>query len=409
MSLKADARAKFLAAMFKAYYETNFERNYYLNDIKKREFGFLYWNNNKFLRHLGFWDVESLKEHIKNDVPQHIYSSAARYEVPDAQQMKLKSYQDCDLIFDLDVDHIPTPCKIDHDQWVCKQCGKTGRGSAPKVCPVESCNSISFRELAWECQKCMETAKAEITTIVEDFLSPDFGLDVQNDLFIVFSGRRGYHIHIEKEAVRSLDSNARREIVDYLTGKGLVPSFHGLNPNAQKKPATNDGGWRGRIAKLVVKLLKESSIEELQKILPRRGDILQIKSDLVFQLESDGPPWTYPNIGEKTWQKLLQVAIAKYAGKIDEPVTIDIHRLIRLPGSLHGKTGFLVKKLEFHDLELFDPFSQAQVFSGEKEVFVKTTPKFQMQNEVFGPFKDERVELPLSAAVYLLSKNLATL
>ncbi len=400
-------RRNFLTQMFKHYYDTRFEENYFLTDIEYREFGFLFWEIKKFIRHLGFINLKNLTNHLRSQIPQHVYSSAARYEAPDAGNMKLKSYLDCDLIFDLDIDHIPTPCKKEHDKWKCKSCGTGGIGSTPKVCLSKNCNSKSFQELTWECENCMNVAKSEIIFIIEEFLSKDFGFNLNEDLFVVFSGRRGYHIHIERESVRLLNTNARREIVDYITGRGLVPSYHGLNPNASKKPSIYGEGWRGRIARLVLKLLKDSSPDQIQKILTKQVDIIEAQREIVSQLNSNEPSWSFVNIGEKTWHKLIKSAINIYGGKVDEPVTIDIHRLIRLPGSLHGKTGFLVKKLSFSELEKFDPFSHAQVFAGEKKVKVLESPEFKIRNETFGPFKDKSIELPMNAAIFLLSKGLA--
>lgn len=409
LSDKLVNRREFLTQMFRRYYESRFDETFFLNDIEYREFGFLFWENSRFVRHFGFLDFSSLKNHIQSEVPQHIYNSAARYEIPDAPNMKLKSFLDCDLIFDLDIDHIPTPCKKEHDEWQCKSCGTTGRGSAPKRCLAKNCNSNSFQEKTWECEKCMDIAKSEIIFIIEEFLSKDFGLNPKDDLFVVFSGRRGYHIHIEKESLRQLNTNARREIVDYITGKGLVPSYHGLNPSARKKPSIYEAGWRGRIAKLVLRLLMETSSDQLQKIFTKHVNIAEAHQEIVSQLNSNDPSWSFTNIGEKTWMKLINTAIDKYRGKIDEPVTIDVHRLIRLPGSLHGKTGFLVKKLSLNELDTFDPFSHAQVFVGEKELFITETPQFRIGDETFGPFKNKTIELPMSAAIFLLCKGLARL
>ena len=409
LSEKEINRQQFLAQMFKNYYLSKFDEKYCPTDIEYREFGFLYWDYNKFVRHLGFLNFKYMSEHINSKVPQHVYCSAARYESPDAPNMKLKSFIDCDLIFDLDIDHIPTPCKDEHDKWICKTCGATGIGTAPKVCPSKTCSSNSFQELTWECEKCMEVAKSEIFYIIEEFLSKDFGLNPKNDLFIVFSGRRGYHIHIENESIRDLGTNARREIVDYITGKGLVPSYHGFSPKAQKKPSIYDNGWRGRMARLVLKLLKESSPEYLQAILTKHVNIETAQKEIISQLNLKKPSWSFTHIGEKTWLKLIETAVKRYGGKIDEPVTIDIHRLIRLPGTLHGKTGFLVKKLSLIELEKFDPFSHTQVFRGPRKINVKEAPQFRIGEETFGPFKDEYVELPMSAAIFLLSRGLAYL
>ena len=71
---------EFLTQMFRRYYESRFDETFSLNDIEYREFGFLFWENSRFVRHFGFLDFSSLKNHIQSEVPQHIYNSAARYE-----------------------------------------------------------------------------------------------------------------------------------------------------------------------------------------------------------------------------------------------------------------------------------------------------------------------------------------
>ena len=48
-------------------------------------------------------------------------------------------------------------------------------------------------------------------------LKEDLGF-AQKDIRVFYSGHRGYHVHVESEAVQTLDAIARKEIVDYLTG-----------------------------------------------------------------------------------------------------------------------------------------------------------------------------------------------
>jgi DNA primase small subunit len=59
---------------------------------------------------------------------------------------------------------------------------------------------------------------------------------------------------------------------------------------------------------------------------------------------------------------LQQQALAAKSGEADEPVTSDIKRLIRLPGSIHGKTALRVVPLRIEDLETFDPLRDAVAF-----------------------------------------------
>ena len=87
-------------------------------------------------------------------------------------------------------------------------------------------------------------------------------------------------------------------------------------------------------------------------------------------------------------------------------MTHDIHRVIRLIGSLSGKTGFTVKELTRDTIEDFDPFGDALAFTeGALKVVVPNrgieVPKFTVDGELYGPYNDERVEVPLAAAIFL--------
>jgi hypothetical protein len=75
---------------------------------------------------------------------------------------------------------------------------------------------------------------------------------------------------------------------------------------------------------------------------------------------------------------------------------------------LHGKTGF--KKVEFPVAHIrdFDPLKSAVVFkNGTVTVLVSYAPEFRVADEVFGPYKDQEVELPTAAAMLLICKGRA--
>jgi DNA primase small subunit len=96
------------------------------------------------------------------------------------------------------------------------------------------------------------------------------------------------------------------------------------------------------------------------------------------------------------------------SAKIDTVVTTDIHRLIRMNGTLHGKTG--LKKIEFpaQQLEDFDPFTQAVAFKkGTAKVLVSDAPEFRLGGNMFSAFKNVKVELPVAAAIMLILKGRA--
>ena len=93
---------------------------------------------------------------------------------------------------------------------------------------------------------------------------------------------------------------------------------------------------------------------------------------------------------------------------VDTVVTTDVHRLIRLTNTLHGKSGLMKVAFPTSEMEEFDPFKEAIAFKeGEATIVVEEAPQFRLGEEAFGPFKNRRVELPMAAAMLLLCKGLA--
>ena len=115
------------------------------------------------IRHRGFKDPTALLGAIRDLVPAHVYFSTAYYKDPTAP-MEAKGWMGADLVFDIDADHLDTPCKATHDSWKCKGCGMLGSGGAPKVCP--RCKNDRMEEQTWLCEKCLQQAKEETTKLL---------------------------------------------------------------------------------------------------------------------------------------------------------------------------------------------------------------------------------------------------
>jgi DNA primase small subunit len=58
-------------------------------------------------------------------------------------------------------------------------------------------------------------------------------------------------------------------------------------------------------------------------------------------------------------EALAQEVVEEQTAPIDEPVTTDLRRLIRLPGSLHGGTGLEVQRIERDAVDDFQPLTDA--------------------------------------------------
>ncbi|MHA1835898.1 MAG: hypothetical protein ACTSYQ_03085, partial [Candidatus Odinarchaeia archaeon] len=106
--------------MFKSYYSNLKEENLEVSEIKSREWGFLFFDNPNFSRHIGFQSRGQLKNFCMRLGPSDVYHSAAYYEDPLIPNMSKKGWLGCDLIFDIDADHLETSCKIEHDIWYCE-------------------------------------------------------------------------------------------------------------------------------------------------------------------------------------------------------------------------------------------------------------------------------------------------
>jgi DNA primase small subunit len=403
----SEQEVDFVERKFNEYYS---QGNIILpSQIELREFGFLPFKDKMMIRHKGFQTLIEYTDFIVALTPAHAYYSAAYYESPE-EPMNRKKWLRADLVFDIDLDHLESPCKNRHDFWICDSCHKASTRPNGK-CP--HCGSGKIKKEAWLCETCLEVAKTETIKLM-NFLMTDFGFP-QNEVEVNFSGHRGYHVHVKEREVTFLDQAARKEIVDYLLGTSLKVEYHGVSEITEKRisgPELSDLGWRGRIARGIYDFLLTASPQQLEEIEGLDKSFIRriiLSKDRILNMWSQRAPWgLIKGIGIKTWQKLAELGIKKQSSKIDTVVTTDIHRLIRISHSLHGKTGLKAISISPNSLEKFDPLNEAIAFSkGYLKVFVIEAHQFRLKDEVFGPFKQEIVELPMAAAIYLLCKKAA--
>jgi DNA primase small subunit len=405
----------FILQKFTEYYSDNANNIPLPTSYKKREFGFILFDKRVMLRHKAFMEPRYFRNFIKSIIPSDVYHSAAYYSHPD-REMGKKGWIGADLIFDIDFDHINTPCKEEHEYWTCEGCYQAGLGKHPPVC--SQCSSRKFKKGAWLCENCLELAKSEALKLI-DFLINDFGFP-PHDVEVCFSGHRGYHIHVEKEEIKLLDQDARKEIVDYVLGTGLKVSLHGLMEVSRRigkkviGPDLKDPGWSGKIARGVYDLLVSYNLQQLKEINginKNTASLLHTHRDEILNAWSNGNPWgSIKGIGIKTWEKLVETSVDNQASSIDTVVTTDIHRLIRMPLTLHGKTGLKVICVPSKSLEKLDPLRDAIAFSkGTLKVYVKAAHRFRIGDVIYGPYERETVKLPMAAAIYLFCKRTALL
>ncbi len=373
----------FALKLFKQYYSNS---SIEINEINKREFGFGDFNNKISFRHFSFNDINNFKNYTSSKIPAYISFSSAYYKNPSARPMKNKIWIGSDLIFDLDSTDLKLSCIKNHGN-------------------------------SWVCKNCFNNVKQETLRLIEDFLIPDFGFS-KNEMKINFSGNRGYHIHILNKAVFDLDSNARKQICNYIKADNinLETFFPTLNHKKQRLigPEPDTFGWGGKLAKNFINLLNNGNIDNLIELdieKPIARKLLKNKTEIIFSITTGNWDKIQITKKDKFWNNLLQKMIKKQCVSIDKNVTTDIHHLIRIPNTLHGETGLIAKQISFNELSTFDPMKQAIAFNNNQEIkiYVEKCPKFYMNNMEFGPFNKQEIKIPLYAGLYLLLKNIAEL
>lgn len=213
------------------------------------------------VRHRSFSGAGSLRLALNQVVPSDVYHSCAYYENPDFDMDK-KGWLGADLVFDIDADHLVTPCNKIHDEFTCAKCGFSGKGITPEVCPA--CEGTKFSTKTWPCEQCIETARQQATKLL-DMLQNDFGFS-SDETHVFFSGHRGYHVHIENEAVRSLDALARKEIVDYVIGLGINLFDKKLKKAKADKFRLHNFGWNRRLKVGIKAFLSNATEKDFAKL-----------------------------------------------------------------------------------------------------------------------------------------------
>ena len=356
-----------------------------------REWGFLNWGGGIMNRHVRFGTTTEINNYLKKIAPAHSYHSVAYYKDPGSKLMVEKKWQGADLIFDLDADHLPEMEEV-----------KKGK--------------ITFSKL-------MDYIREQTYRLVHDVLLGDFGLD-EKDMLITFSGGRGYHVHVRTPSVLSLPSGARRELSDYMTGKGLnldnilidagyTKEFAIKGKGIERKyldvkklPPTDSKGWSGIVSRKINSIFDYLRLQKGEGLINKLKELKLEKININYK---DANEDIFNNLARKHQKNLVRIAVKEAAIFPDEPVTGDVHRLIRLPGSLHGGSGLKVTTMTSKELEDFDPMKKATAF-GDKPVKIRSIVKHPVSmGDVTKLMPETVVDVPEKAAIYFMARKWANL
>lgn len=144
------------------------------------------------------------------------------------------------------------------------------------------------------CPKCWPLVR-DAAIFIDETLRDDFGV---KKITWVFSGRRGFHAWISDPDFMLLDEEARDAIVEWISPQGekIIRPYY----------------WQQRALKVFGKV-------NISRMKAQTSMILKKKLYEIWKNE-----------------------VIKKLPRIDRKVTIDINRLLRMPGSIHPATGRLV-------------------------------------------------------------------
>ncbi|MGV8176192.1 MAG: DNA primase catalytic subunit PriS [Candidatus Bilamarchaeaceae archaeon] len=335
-------------------------------ELERREFG--YGNEKKIdARHLSFPNEQMFRNFLVSNPPLYVSHSAAYYERPAATPIEKKGWLRADLIFDLDI----------HAE------GRFGAYA-----------------------KLDETRESAIR-LIEEFLLSDFGLK-KEDLILVFSGNRGYHVHVRDLEFSKLGPYERREIAKYVAGLGLNyrTFFSESERGAISGPNPEESGYRGRFSRRAVEILEKEPEKISVKFKRNPAD----KEALVSGIRNGN--WgvsSLKNIVERFACAAESLPLSTVDA--DAAVTYDTSRLIRVPESIHGETCLVAKIIDPSRWGDFSPLDQALAFSMSDTVSItieEDVPELRFGGQAFAPMKNgEKKVLPKAFGIFLVAKGCA--
>ncbi len=372
--------------------------------IRMREWMLSPFGNNKPLRHKSFNSVNNLRDFLVNRTPASVFYSTAYWNDPNQLKMSEKGWKGADLIFDLDGDHLP------------------------------SINPYNFPEM-------LEIIREYAWNLWNDFLKPDFGFD-EKYLQVTFSGHRGFHLHYRDPNIFHLDSSARRELVNHIRGNSVD-----VDKSRNKDGWINANGWPNKVVEGSKNLIEkidfinnnEGSEEAeilIRSLLENMGEKYSTKNkkpkaafkNMIGKFKAEGVKeqimtGKFTRLGAKNEEvfkdliKADQSIILSKSGETDDPVTVDVRRVIRYPTSLHGKSGlkvteFPLERLNPDSQNKFDPLTEAVVLGKGKKVDVEISIEegnIRIKDCEYELFRGDIIEVNEDVASFLILKNWATI
>lgn len=272
-----------------------------------------------------------------------IYNSKPR----DSKKVKLLTFQpvERELVFDIDM--------TDYDD-------------------VRSC--CSGAEICPRCWPFMIVA----ARILEAFLREDFGFQ---NLLWVYSGRRGIHCWVADERARKLTSDARDAIANFINifdgghfkaKKVEMDGLRGVHPSIVRSVEIIDQHFEDLMINKQNFLDTKDQIETIANLClddDLKRDLRKSLNDP--KLKTSAERWrTFVRYSQAFYQGTTQPKAKIYRHRffleevklqlcyprLDINVTKGLNHLLKIPFSVHPKTGRVCVPIDFENISSFDPF-----------------------------------------------------
>ena len=330
--------------------------------IERREIGLQLWGaegiNDRHHYYKTLGDLQGSLVARKNIAA--IFASVAYYEDPMTKSTGKKGYKGSDLVFDLD-EHV----EGSRYDWMFRICDRT----------LDLVNT----------------------------LTQEVGIP-ESSLVIDFSGSKGFHITVNDPTFTEMHKDDRNHLIQYLLGEKIDKSILGRERGGWSDRYNN---YKQRLAHICSdnKKLNESILVEFFDIpkanAKKLGGILSDASvrDTVkeHRLEVDAGL-------EKSLQTLFLRSERNKFAPVDKKVTGDRHRIFRVPGSIHPKTGFVSVRVLLEDLSNPESIFEKLKDAGGRDEVIITLTEEKVENS------DQRKKWPIGThkvprwlALHLLS------
>ncbi len=313
--------------IIREYYRTKFT----LNELKRvirleafenREFGFRYKDG--FVRNLSFESLGKLHRYIAEKAPFGAFVGALYNEPPTlSTPIHTLKWIGREFIIDLDLDEYDSV----------RTCGCRGGDQLCTVC--------------WSLVN-------EAILFVDETLREDFGF---NDVTWVFSGRRGVHCWVRDDIAFNMDSDLRSSIMEYMSI--LKGSKKNIRIQDRKDLSAT---FIKRIYKIVANsFIKYATIEDLISLgydKAKATKLITFRDQYGLTKEL-----TTAIINKAKHVGALDEIFRRRYPRLDTKVSIDTRRLLRMPGSIHEKTGKKCRILDISkELDTFNPLLEPSIY-----------------------------------------------